>query len=98
MRFRFCGKSENIVIFEFKIVVVLSECLISYLIRVLIAQAEEAAKALEAVVTKDKSALAPLLETRRLLAEAVHSIESTTRQRHRQPLDNLVMGKDQDIH
>eukprot|EP00250_Pteridium_aquilinum_P008434 c17941_g1_i1 orf=225-1949(+) len=44
--------------------------------RALIAQAGEAAKALEAAAVKDKNAVAPLLETRRLLAEAVRSLES----------------------
>ena len=57
------------------------------MIRVLIAQAEEAAKALEAAAMKDKSALAPLLETRRLLAEAVRSIESTSGGQYRKPLN-----------
>ncbi|MCO5570588.1 hypothetical protein L7F22_024313 [Adiantum nelumboides] len=44
--------------------------------RALIAQAQEAAKALEAAAVKDKNALASLLETRKLLAEAVYSLES----------------------
>ncbi|MCO5605279.1 hypothetical protein L7F22_059460 [Adiantum nelumboides] len=44
--------------------------------RALIAQAQEAAKALEAAAVKDKTALASLLETRKLLAEAVYSLES----------------------
>eukprot|EP00250_Pteridium_aquilinum_P007084 c16876_g1_i2 orf=377-1846(-) len=43
--------------------------------RVLMAEAKRAADALEAAAIKDKSALAPLLETRRLLAEAARSFE-----------------------
>ncbi|KAH7316129.1 hypothetical protein KP509_21G079500 [Ceratopteris richardii] len=44
--------------------------------RILIAQAQVAAKALEAAAVKDRTALAPLLETRKLLEEAVHSLEA----------------------
>ncbi|KAI5077156.1 hypothetical protein GOP47_0006980 [Adiantum capillus-veneris] len=47
--------------------------------RALISQAQEAAKALEAVAVKDKAALAPLLETQKLLAEAVHSLQCLNR-------------------
>lgn len=49
--------------------------------RTLILQAGEAAKALEAAAVKDKNALAPLLETRKLLAEAVRSLESMNRKK-----------------
>lgn len=44
--------------------------------RILIAEAERAARALEAAAVKDKSALGPLLETRRLLAEAAQSFQT----------------------
>lgn len=44
--------------------------------RVLLAEANRAARALEAAAVKDKNALASLLETRRLLAEAARSFES----------------------
>ncbi|EXB64651.1 hypothetical protein L484_017984 [Morus notabilis] len=44
--------------------------------RLLIAEAEKAAKALEAAATKSPIARASLMETRKLIAEAVQSIES----------------------
>lgn len=44
--------------------------------RTLMAEAQRAAKALEAAAAKDKNALAPLLEAQRLLAEAAESFKT----------------------
>jgi hypothetical protein len=47
-----------------------------HLCRLLIAEAEKAAKALEVAATKSPIARASLMETRKLIAEAIQSIES----------------------
>lgn len=46
------------------------------LCRLLIAEAEKAAKALEVAATKSPIAQSSLIETRKLIAEAIHSLES----------------------
>ncbi|KAI4355349.1 hypothetical protein L6164_004130 [Bauhinia variegata] len=48
--------------------------------RLLIAEAEKAAKALEVAATKSPSAQASLAETRKLIAEAIQSLESIEKQ------------------